>query len=134
MAVYEFNPQDFRTAFPEFSSLTDGQLEMQFDVACLLIDNSESSLIPYDPPADKSRRTILLTAMAHIAERNSWASGQTGALASASQGSVSTSFAAAQGTDEWWTSTRYGQLVLRMLLPYVLGGRLYTPNHYHPWG
>lgn len=137
MAVYIFDEGDFRDRFPELDqlNLTSGQLEMAFDVASLLIDNTESSIIPYDPENGVNvRKTIILLAMAHIGERDGWSAGQTGALASASQGSVSTSFAAAQGTDDWWASTKYGQLVLRLLTPYVIGGRFFQGDNYHPWG
>ncbi|MGJ1042649.1 DUF4054 domain-containing protein [Staphylococcus epidermidis] len=63
---------------------------------------------------------------------------QVGRVASASQGSVSTSFdlpkSGNSAAAEFWNRTNCGMQVWLMLAPYRLGGRIYLSNHSHPWG
>ena len=46
MAVVEFEPAAFREAYPRFTAelISDAQLQQAFDLACLLLDNTDASL------------------------------------------------------------------------------------------
>ena len=62
---------------------------------------------------------------------------QPGRVASASEGSVSTSFDLIKSdsqTAQWWTQTPSRCDLLMMTMKYRRGGRLYFSSHYHPWG
>ena len=73
MAVVVFDPQEFREAYPRFVDpktgqplLTDAQLRQAFDVACLLLDNTDSSPVPYDPVHGVMiRKTLLYLLVCH---------------------------------------------------------------------
>ncbi len=69
MAVVVFDPAAFREAYPRFSSelISDAQLEQAFDLACLLLDNTDASPVPYDPERGiLIRRTLLWLLGCHI--------------------------------------------------------------------
>lgn len=135
MAVVEFDIEEFREVYPQFEKLTDGQLRQAFDIACLLLDNTDSSPVPYDPPRIMIRRTLLWLLVCHMATIALWQPGQTGPLASASEGSVSVSFSLPQAMGkQYFTSTPCGQAYWQAIQPYLVGGRYYPAKHYHPWG
>ena len=141
MAVVTLNISDFRTFYPRFEDATkyaDAYITAMFDVACTLINNTESSFIPYDPPKIKLRERILYAAVCHLLTKNEQGDEQTGVITSASQGSVSVGFSPVNGNSyaaQYWSQTRCGQLVWMLLSPYRLGGRLYTESpEYHPYG
>ncbi|MGJ8524337.1 hypothetical protein LMG33818_000045 [Halomonadaceae bacterium LMG 33818] len=160
MTAVTFNPDEWRQSFPAFSGLSDAQLQMAWDVATTIVSNDDCSQVPYNPPNVTSRQTILYMLVAHIValgvagspSSNSGSSSdgsstnssvgdgaQAGPITSASEGSVSVSFAVS-GPDSsgsnagWYNQTRYGQTVLRLLRPYMMGGRYYATRHIHPWG
>lgn len=141
MAVVTLNISDFRTFYPRFEDATkypDSYITAMFDVACTLINNTESSFIPYDPPKIKLRERILYAAVCHLLTMNEQGDEQTGVITSASQGSVSVGFSPVNGNSyaaQYWSQTRCGQLVWMLLSPYRLGGRFYTESpEYHPYG
>lgn len=86
MAVVVFDPQEFREAYPRFVDpktgqplLTDAQLRQAFDVACLLLDNTNSSPVPYDPAHGVMiRKTLLYLLVCHLATLALWPMGQAG--------------------------------------------------------
>lgn len=141
MAVVVFDPQAFLEAYPKFAPggkplLTDAQLQQAFEVACLLLDNTDASPVPYDPDRGiMIRRTLLWLIVCHLATLALWPLGQSGPVASATEGSVSTSFTVPQNTGKaFWNSTPCGQTFWQALQPYVVGGRYFGVRHYHPWG
>lgn len=141
MAVVTLNISDFRTFYPRFEDATkypDSYITAMFDVACTLINNTESSFIPYDPPKIKLRERILYAAVCHLLTMDGQGDEQMGVITSASQGSVSVGFSPVNGNSyaaQYWSQTRCGQLVWMLLTPYRLGGRLYTESpEYHPYG
>lgn len=80
---------------------------------------------------------ILYFATCHLLTLDLWGNGQTGRVASASQGSVSTSFdllKTKSTVGDWWVQTPCGQRYWILTAGLAKGGRLYTPNHYHPYG
>lgn len=136
MAVVEFDPAAFREAYPRFDALTDAQLQQAFDVACLVLDNTDASPVPYDPARSIFiRRTLLWLLVCHLATMALWQPGQSGPLASATEGSVSVSFSIPQGAGKsFYTQTPCGQAYWQAIQPYVVGGRYYPARHCHPWG
>ena len=104
MAVVTFDPQVFREAYPRFVDpksgtplLTDAQLEQAFDVACLLLDNTDASPVPYDPAHGiMIRKTFLYLLVCHLATLALWPAGQSGPTSSATEGSVTVAFSIPQ--------------------------------------
>ena len=75
MAVVEFDPAAFREAYPRFTAelISDAQLQQAFDLACLLLDNTDASLVPYDPEHGiLIRRTLLWLLVCHLATMALW--------------------------------------------------------------
>lgn len=141
MAVVVFDSQDFLEAYPQFAPngrqlLTDAQLRQAFDVACLMLDNSDGSPVPYDPDREiMIRRTLLWLIVCHLATMALWPAGQAGAMSSATEGSVSVSFSApASQGKAFWNQTPCGQTYWQAIQKYLAGGRYYAVRHYHPWG
>ena len=138
MAVVEFAPSDFREFYPQFTAdiITDGQLTQAFNVACLILDNSDSSPVPYDPANNVYiRQTLLTLLVCHLATLALWPLGQSGPVASASEGSVSVSFRLPTRPDgAYFKQTPCGQSYWQAVLPYMRGGRYYLVSRYHPWG
>lgn len=114
----------------------DEQLAALFDVACELIDNTAGSPFPYDPGEGKHTRRIMLYLMVcHLATMATWELGQTGAVNSAGEGSVSVSFGVQPVMgEEWLGLTSCGRTLFQMLKPYFLGGKIFTVDNFHPWG
>ena len=144
--VVTWDAADFLATYPQYgegmpSYVPAETLSGYFDVACSIVDNTESSPIPYDPENGVYQRKIVLYALVcHLATVNAWgANGQNGPLASANEGSVSVSFQSAQYKGQsdlavWLRQTPCGQTAWMLLSRYAYGGRLYTVKHCHPWG
>lgn len=138
MAVVEFDPAAFREAYPRFSAdlISDAQLEQAFDLACLLLDNTDASPVPYDPEHGVMiRKTLLWLLVCHLATMALWPTGQSGPIASATEGSVSVSFSIPQNAGKaFYNQTPCGQSFWQAIQKYVVGGRYFAVRHYHPWG
>ena len=143
MAVVVFDPQEVREAYPRFFDpktgqplLTDAQLRQAFDVACLLLDNTNSSPVPYDPAHGiMIRKTLLYLLVCHLATLALWPMGQAGPVASATEGTVSISFSVPQDTGKaFYAQTPCGQTFWQAIQPYAVGGRYYAARYWHPWG
>ena len=93
MPIVVFDPTEFRQRRPQLESLSDAQLLAAFDTACLILDNSERSPVPYAPDAGVlDRKTLLDLLVCHLATLALRGGGAVGALSSATEGSVSASF------------------------------------------
>ena len=137
--VVTFNASEFRSKFPKFTTevISDAELQNAFDIACLIVDNTDASPIPYD--SDKgitTRKTLLYLLVCHLATLALWPLGQNGPIASASQGSVSTSFSLPQGgmDGSWFKQTPCGQTFWQISAPYRMGLITTKTRHFHPWG
>lgn len=128
MAVVEFIPADFRAAYPQFDALTDAQLNQAFDVACLILDNTDSSPVPYCPDEGiNHRKTLLYMLVCHISTLAMRGDGAVGNLTSATEGSVTATFAAPVIADaEWFTQTPCGLAYWQATARYRMGGRWYA--------
>lgn len=142
MAVVIFEPEAFLEAYPQFTApdgkglLTDAQLQQAFDVGCLLVDNTDQSIIPYDPEKGVMvRKTLLWLVVCHLATMALWPAGQAGPMTSATEGSVSVGFSAPPSQGKaYWSQTPCGQAFWQAVQRYVAGGRYYAVKHHHPWG
>ena len=139
--VVDWDESLFVELYPQFANTTSTQLEMLWEMACSLVDNTENSLIPFDPDNGVFiRRVILFALVCHLATMGSWsAEGQSGPIASASQGGVSASFQiptlpAGGVTVQWYNQTPCGRTAWMLLRPYSLGGRYYGVKTFHPFG
>lgn len=97
MAVVVFDPEKFRILHPAFSDevkFPDETLQFYFDVAVEFVGNTDAdSFAPYDPDNKiYTRERLLDLATCHLLTLSQQPNGQVGRIASATQGSVSTSF------------------------------------------
>lgn len=138
-SVVVFSADDFRAGFPKFTTdlITDAELQNAFDVACLIVDNTPNSPIPYDPDNNVViRKTLLYLLVCHLATMSLWPLGQAGPLASASEGSVSSSFSLPSGglSGAWFKQTPCGQTFWQVSAPFRMGLISGKTTHFHPWG
>ena len=125
MAVVIFNPVEFKDVYPQFADFTDAQLQFAFDVACLVLDNSERSRVPYDPPGKTARKTIFSMLVCHLCGLKKRGD-IVGAVTSAAEGSVNVGFAAPANPDaQWFNQTQCGATAWQILSGYLPGGKLY---------
>lgn len=126
MAVLTFDIAAFRAAFPQFADVTNAQLEYYWDVACLISGlNTDGSPISNLT----SRQTILFLLVCHLATLAQMGDILTGQLTSATEGSVSSGFAAFPTknlTEAWYTKTQCGALYWQATKFYWTGGRYYA--------
>jgi hypothetical protein len=130
MAAVVFDPVEFRNLKPQFAQMTDAQLEGAFELACEVVGNSEKSLVPYNPPAVKSRKLLLYALVCHFCELEKRGGGIVGTMTSATEGSVSASFSPPPLTNDanagWYMQTQCGATAWMLMRRYTLGGRLYN--------
>ena len=133
-----FNPTEFRTFYPKFTEelISDEQLDNFFQLSCSFIDNTDSSRFPYDPDRNVfTRKQMLYLLVCHLATMELWGAGQSGPLTSATQGSVSVGFQSMDMWGQpWFSQTPCGRTLLQILMPYALGGRIFTKPDFHPYG
>ena len=117
MAVVTFAPSAFKAAYPEFADVPEARLQALFvQASATLLDNSDGSIVTNI----EQRAALLDLLVAHLATLygttvlgagNAGPSGTVGRVASATEGSVSTSLeyrAAASATEAWYNQTPYG--------------------------
>ena len=138
MAVVVFDAVAFRESYPQFTEelLTDAQLQQAFSVACLIVDNTDQSYVPYDPDNNiLVRETLLYLLVCHLATLALWPIGQAGPQSNATQGSVSVGFAIPQWPNgQYFNQTPCGQTFWTIAQRYLAGGRYYAAKVVHPWG
>lgn len=138
MAVVVFDPADFREAYPQFTTalLTDAQLQQAFNVACLILPNTNGSRVPYDPDNGVYvRQTMLWLLVCHLASLALWPPNQSGPMSGATEGSVGVSFALPQQLNgQYFNTTACGQTFWQLAQTYCAGGRYYAAPRCHPWG
>lgn len=126
MAVVTFDHAEFKEIYPQFANFSDERLTFYFDMACVLVDNTERSRIPYNPPEVNTRKIILYALVCHFAELFLRGGGVVGALTSATEGSVSTGFSMPVNPNSaWYNQTQCGAFAYQLLLQFMLGGRAY---------
>lgn len=110
--VVRFVPADFKVAFPEFASIADARLTLQFNNATLLLNNSCGSYV-----CDAPKREHLLNLLtAHLAAlfdgvNGAGATGAVGRVASATEGTVSAQLEMPTVPNAaWYQQTQWGAL------------------------
>ncbi len=140
MAVVVLDPSAFRSSYPEFAGLTDGQVTTDWTMAQQLCDNTDDSIIQ-----DVDVRAACLYALtAHFAvlmgqgTQGAARSGLVGRIASATQGSVNVSLEMPTNPDAaFFMQTQYGAIYWQLTGPYRTF--LYAPgpvrniDPYRPW-
>lgn len=146
MAKVEFSKEYFTQAFPalDLSSFSEFALQYVWQLAVHFVGDSDAnSFAPYDPEQGVfERRDLLYLATAHIIQvqllaQQNMASGLSGRVTSASEGSVSVGvepFKADSLNAQWWSQTPEGQIYWMLTAKYRLGGRVYAAKTAHPWG
>lgn len=137
MAVVEFDPAAWLEAYPQFQGqLSEAQLAQAFDVACLLLDNTDASPVPYDPSNGiETRRVLLWLLVCHLATLALRPLNQSGPMTSATEGSVSVGFQVPQTVNgAYFVQTPCGASYWQAVRKFVVGGRYYDACRYHPWG
>ncbi len=149
--IVKFNASVFRNRYPRLTDngkeISDEALEWQFRTACTVIRNpddtakeynSRTGIIPYSPDDGVFDREILLYALTcHFVALSQRDPGQSGPIASASQGSVSVSYTspANMGYERFYAQTPCGEAFYNMLKGYtVRGGLAVHLEAYHPYG
>ena len=140
--ILEFNQTKFLSLFSNVNDLyikgkiSDEYLTEKFDIVCQMFGNKDNSVIPYDK--DKNildRERLFFYAMCHLITLENQA--YNGRIASASQGSVSTSFDLLIGgnfTKDVLSQTQCCSTFYKLYQSYTKGGRLYHSYNYHPYG
>jgi len=137
MAVVTFDASEWLEAYPQFTGkLTTAQLNQAFAVACLMLDNSNASPVPYDPGKGIETRKILLWLLVcHLATLSLRPIGQSGPVTSSTEGSVSVGFQVPQTANgEYFAQTVCGSSYWQAIRKFVVGGKYYDICHFHPWG
>lgn len=141
MALVELDIAKFRAMRPEFTTevISDETIQVLWELACDIVGNREGKeLYPYNPDKDETTRAYLIyLVLCHLATLHLWPAGQSGRVASASEGSVSTSFETLKAnsfTGQYWTQTQCGATYWMLTAPYRRGGRFYGEKVYHPYG
>lgn len=134
------NIPEFLGLFPHLSEaytaekLTDDSIQFRFET----VAEQFGSVFPYDPEHGvNTRKRAYYLATCHLCTLALWPAGQSGRVASASQGSVSTSFdlvKANRWLSDYWLQTPCGAQFWALTASYRRGGRVYAGGQYHPWG
>ena len=137
MAIYVFDKEDWLEAYPQFKGLvTDAQLDYAFKIAETLLDNTESSPVPYDPENGIVTREILFYMLiCHLVTLALRPINQAGPTSNATEGSVTVGFQIPTSVNgQYFMQTPCGQSYWQSIRKYIVGGRYYDQKHFHPWG
>ncbi len=135
MSTFVFDPEKFRETYKRFAEdvLSDAELVGLYHAFDAMAGDGEGHF--HYPPAKVE--TIVFTAVCHLATLHTSELDQPGRVASASQGSVSTSFdnvTTQSDSGQFWNLTKCGALFWAMTAPYRTGIRFYGSPRFHPYG
>ena len=135
MTPYTMDFDAFRAAYPAFTeaAISEDQLKALWGVVETMLGDGKGNFA-YPAPQNGP---ILNAALCHLCTLELNGLQQPGRIASASQGSVSTSFDNLQvkaESGQWWNQTKCGALFWVLTRRYRTACRVYLGNHYHPWG
>lgn len=145
MGSVVFDYEEFITRFDHIGKavaegkLTETSVTAAYDSIASWQGADDNSIYPYDPENDITlRKDVLYLMTCHFLTLQLWSgTGQSGRIASASQGSISTSFDLLKSSKDipnYWFQTPCGQQFWVMTASYRVGGRFYGVCNYHPWG
>lgn len=121
---------------PQFEDkLTSGQLLQAWEIACLILRNDSKSMVPYAPEKGiYTRRTLLYLLVCHLSTLALRPYDQAGPVSSATEGSVSASFAVPTNPDStYFCQTPCGATYWQLIKQYALGSYYFAVEEYHPW-
>lgn len=122
--VVIFDPQEFKTLYPEFAKTEDATLTLYFNAACLLLDNTEKSMVK-----DLAERKMLLYMLTcHIATLKANGNTLVGTITSANEGKVSVSLTPFQNAN-WYMTTQCGAMYWQATAKYRVGIRYHAYCH-----
>lgn len=121
-----FIPADFKAAYPAFSAVDDAALMHYFEIAELYLTNSKCSVVQ----DLEKRKALLWMLVAHIAQLSGALNGgqaaPVGRTASATEGSVSVSFAFPDNPNAaFFNQTPWGAMFWQATLKYRIGPRYF---------
>lgn len=123
--IVELDKDLFREIYPNFSETSDEVLEYWWEVACTIIDNTDDSPIPYEPPSRNDRKSILYALLCHLCVLAQRGPDNIGMVTGASEGSVSISMTSTLSqlkNGAWWNQTQCGATAFELMKPYAIGG------------
>lgn len=119
--IVTFNPESFKTDYPAFTTVSDGALTGNFNLATLQLNNSYWSIVQDEP----TRAQLLNLLTAHITALLNGVNGQAptglvGRVSGATQGSVSvqTEFKTDSEAAAFYAQTQWGALFWQLTVPY----------------
>ena len=120
MDVVVFDPAEFLAMYPQFQNVyTPEQLGTFFNVACMICDNTENSLVK----DLTERKTLLYLLVCHIATLQERGTAIVGTITSASKGGVSVSLQPYTNNPNWYTQTQCGSTYWLLTQKYRTGMR-----------
>lgn len=134
--VVVFDPAAFKTAYPDFATVADAALQLNFTLATLILNNTCRSVF-----VDAvTRETYLNLLVAHITALRNGVNGQppqgiVGRVNSATEGTVSVSAEYAAGVSQsqaWFVQTQWGAMF--WLATSTFRGMHYIPAPAHCGG
>lgn len=130
MAAVVFDIPTFRAIYPQFTALSDAQCNNAFSIGCLLLDNTDASIVPYAPAVNTEREVLLYLLTCHLCELALRASGVVGTIAAAVEGSVNASFSLPPVPNaQWFSQTQCGLTYWQATLKFRQG-RYYGKSCY----
>lgn len=118
MAIVTFDVDEFREVYPQFANVSDTALNFNFNLAEQHCDNTDSS------PVDnvEKRKMLLYLLVCHITTLSLRGEETVGALQSATEGSVSASFATPTVAGaEYYSQTQCGLNYWQLSAMYRMG-------------
>ena len=120
MNVVVFDAEEFLALYPQFQNVfTPAQLQVFFNVACLILDNTENSKVK----DLLERKTLLYMLVCHIATLQQRGTGTVGMLTSATEGKVTAGFQAFTNNPNWYNQTQCGSMFWLATAKYRVGMR-----------
>lgn len=112
-----FDVEKFRAVYPQFASLSDAQLKFMWGNALVISGIEEDTRIP-----ESRKENLLFMLVCHLATLA--ARGTTGAMAGATQGSVSVTYTTPTYTGDaaWYNLTPCGAAYWQTVKKHRLGG------------
>lgn len=125
MSVVVYDALTFAARFPELAGVSQTQLTWYWQLAGDYVNNTDCSIVPYDPPNCLLRSDALYLTVAHLAKifgtnGSIQPSPIVGRISTATEGSVSVGTAVDLKSQaaQWWLSSPYGFAVWQLLAPY----------------
>lgn len=124
MAILDFDLAAFRAAYPQFDTIEDSLLEGFWDIACAVSQMNTGTSRVTDLT---TRQTLLFLLVCHLCTLYQRGN-VVGPLTSASEGSVSSGFAAPPYTAQnwWYLQTPCGAMFWEAMRFYRTGGKYYA--------